>query len=70
LDPATDLSAYKIYYGTTPQMYTQTVTIANPGTTTISQTLTLAPGTYYFVVTVIDNAGAESSYSNEASKTI
>jgi len=70
LNPATDLSAYKLYYGTASQVYTQTVTVANPGTTTITQTLTLAPGTYYFVVTDIDSAGQESGYSEEISKTI
>lgn len=70
LNPATDLSAYKLYYGTSSQVYTQTVTVANPGTPTITQTLTLAPGTYYFVVMDIDTAGQESGYSAEISKTI
>jgi hypothetical protein len=70
LDPLTGLSTYKIYYGTAPNMYTQVVTIANPGTTTITESLNLAGGTYYFVVTTVDISGAESNYSNEAIKTI
>ena len=70
LNPATDLSLYKIYYGTASLAYTQVVNITNPGTTTISQTLTLLPGTYYFAVTTVDTAGQESSYSNEVMKTI
>jgi hypothetical protein len=70
LNPATDLTMYKIYYGTAPQTYTQVVNVANPGTTTISKTLNLSPGTYYFVVSTVDTSGKESSYSNEAMKTI
>jgi len=61
---------YKIYYGTASQSYTQTVSITNPGTTTITQSLNLAPGTYYFVVTDIDNQGLESGHSMEVSKTL
>jgi hypothetical protein len=70
LNPATDLSQYKIYYGTASRMYTTVVKITNPGTTTISQTLNLSPGTYYFAVTTVDVSGQESSYSNEVMKTI
>jgi len=70
LNPATDLSMYKVYYGTASQTYTQVVNVANPGTTTITTTLNLSPGTYYVVVTTVDTSGQESSYSNEAMKTI
>ena len=70
LNPATDLSLYKIYYGTASLTYTTVVNITNPGTTTISQTLNLSPGTYYFAVTTVDASGQESSYSNEVMKTI
>jgi hypothetical protein len=61
---------YKIYYGTSSQSYTQTVSVTNPGTATITKTLNLAPGTYYFVVTDVDTQGQESGYSMEVSKTI
>jgi hypothetical protein len=70
LNPATDLSLYKIYYGTASLAYTTVVNVTNPGTTTISQTLNLSPGTYYFAVTTVDASGQESSYSNEVMKTI
>jgi hypothetical protein len=70
LNPATDLSLYKIHYGTASHAYTDVVNITNPGTTTISQTLNLSPGTYYFAVTTVDTAGLESDYSNEVMKTI
>lgn len=70
LNPVTDISLYKIYYGTTSLTYTQVVNITNPGTTTISQTLNLSPGTYYFAVTTVDASGQESDYSNEVMKTI
>jgi hypothetical protein len=70
LNFATDLSQYKIYYGTTSLTYTQVVNVTNPGTPTISQTLNLSPGTYYFSVTTVDASGQESSYSNEVMKTI
>jgi len=70
LNPATGLSLYKIYYGTASLMYSQVVSVTNPGTTTISKTLNLSPGTYYFSVTTVDIFGQESSYSNEVTKTI
>jgi len=70
LNPATDLSLYKIYYGTASLTYTQVVNVTNPGTTTISQNLNLSPGTYYFAVTTVNVSGQESSYSNEVMKTI
>jgi hypothetical protein len=70
LNPATDLSKYKLYYGTSPHAYTQSVDVSNPGASTISKTLNLSPGTYYFVVTDMDFLGQESGYSREISKTI
>ena len=70
LNPATDLSQYKIYYGTASLTYATVVNVTNPGTTTISETLNLSPGTYYFSVTTVDASGQESSYSNEVMKTI
>ena len=70
LNPATDLSQYKIYYGTASFSYTTVVDVTNPGTTTISKTLNLSPGTYYFSVTTVDASGQESNYSNEVMKTI
>jgi hypothetical protein len=70
LNPVTDLTTYKVYYGTASQTYTQVVTVTNPGTATISKTLNLSPGTYYFAVTTVNTSGQESNHSNEAIKTI
>jgi hypothetical protein len=70
LNPLTALSTYKIYYGAAPHIYTQTVNVPNPGTTTITQTLNLSSGTYYFAVTTVDTLGHESDYSNEVIKTL
>jgi trimeric autotransporter adhesin len=70
LNPATDISLYKIYYGAASLTYTQVVNVTNPGTTTIIKTLNLSPGTYYFSVTTVDSSGQESSYSNEVMKSL
>ncbi len=72
LNPATDIAAYRLYYGTSSGNYTQHVNVA-PNLTvpyTTTDTVTLASGTYYFVVTTIDTFGQESSYSPEAVKTL
>ncbi len=72
LNPATDIATYRLYYGTSSGNYTQHVNVTPnlvaPYITT--DTITLPLGTYYFVVTTIDAFGQESSYSQEAVKTI
>ncbi|HYA88445.1 MAG TPA: Ig-like domain-containing protein [Nitrospirota bacterium] len=70
LNPATDISTYHVYYGTASGVYTMVVSVPNPATSTITDTLTLPHGTYYFVVSDVDAAGEESSYSNEITATI
>jgi hypothetical protein len=50
-------------------MYTQVVNVISR-TATISKTLNLSPGTYYFVVTTVNTSGQESYHSNEVIKTI
>ncbi len=70
LNPATDLTKYKLYYGTSSRNYTQAVDIPNPGTTIITRSVNLSSGTYYFAVSVVDTAGQESGYSTEVSKKI
>jgi hypothetical protein len=66
--PFADLSYFKIYYGTQSGSYTTTV---NLGTATNYVVNNLASGsTYYFAVTAVNSSGVESSYSNEANKTI
>ena len=46
-----------------------TVTVNNPGLTSYVVG-NLAPGTYYFAVTALNSAGAESPMSNVGSKVI
>jgi hypothetical protein len=48
--PLTDLTGYRIYYGTSPGQYTEKIKINSPGQTSYTiQNLT--PGTYYLVMT-------------------
>ena len=70
LNPAADLKSYRLYYGTVSQSYTQMVPVANPSTSVITQSVTLAPGTYFFVVTAITQDDLESTYSIEIAKTV
>ena len=65
--PLTDLAGYKVYMGTSSGNYTTVVDVGNVATYVVSN---LAPDTYFFVVTAYDSASNESSFSNEASKTI
>ena len=71
LNPATDLSAYKLYYGTATHNYTNSVNVANPGTSgVITDSFNLPHGTYYFVVTAVDVYGQESAPSVQISMVI
>ena len=67
--PLTDLAGYRIYFGSSSGRYTETVTLNNPGLTTYVVE-NLLPGNWYFVSTAINAAGIESSYSNEAVKSV
>ncbi len=67
--PLTDLDGYRIYWGTTPGVYSNSVTIDNESLT-VYVVENLAPGTYEFVATSFDMQGVESSYSNPATITI
>jgi len=63
----TGVAGYKLHFGTASGTYTQSINAGNVTSYTISN---LAEGTtYYFAVTDYDNAGNESGYSNEVSKT-
>ena len=64
-----DLAGYKLYWGTTPGSYTDSVTIDSPGITTYVVE-NLAPGTYEFVATAYNTSGVESRYSGTATKTV
>jgi predicted phage tail protein len=67
--PLTDLAGYDIHYGTTPQDYTNTITVSNPGIATYVVD-NLSPGTYYFAVTAVNSHGAESPMSTAVSATV
>ena len=64
-----DLAGYKLYWGTNPGVYTNSVVIENPGITTYVVD-NLVPGTYEFVATAFNSAGVESVYSNPATKVL
>jgi hypothetical protein len=64
-----DLDGYRIYWGTTPGNYPNSVTLENEGLTTYVVE-NLAPGTYEFVATSFNKARVESAYSNPASKVV
>lgn len=65
----TNLSGYKIYWGTALGTYPNSVTLSNPGLTSYVVD-NLVPGTYYFVATALNSVGVESTFSSAASKTI
>jgi hypothetical protein len=65
----TDLSGYKIYWGTTQGTYPNSATINNAGITTYVVE-NLVSGTHFFVVAAVNSSGAESTFSNAASKTL
>ncbi len=61
-----DLSGYKVYYGTSSGSYGSPITLGNTTSHSISG---LGDSTYYFSVTAYDTSGNESAFSIEASKT-
>ncbi len=64
-----EIAGYKIYYGTTQGDYRSSVNIND--SSSVGHTLVDFPaGTYYFVVTIYDTEGRESSYSTEIKITI
>lgn len=65
----TDLTGYRIYYGTASGLYTQSVDINDPAIT--SHALhTLPKGAYFFSIRAFSRSGGESALSNEVNKEI
>jgi Putative Ig domain len=64
-----DLAGYKIYWGTTPGDYTDSVKINNAGVSSYVVS-NLSPGTYEFVATSFNADGIESAYSNPATRVL
>jgi hypothetical protein len=65
----TNLTGYRIHYGTSASNLTQTIQVANPGLTSYVLS-NLSSATWYFGVTAYTNAGTESALSNIGTKTI
>lgn len=64
-----DLAGYIAYWGTVPDVYTQSEPIDNAGVTSYVLS-NLAPGTYHFVIVAVDLADNESAYSNPFTATV
>jgi len=67
--PLTDLTGYRIHYGTSATSLTDTIQLTSVGIQTYVVD-NLAPGTWYFAVTAVARTGVESALSNVVSKTI
>jgi hypothetical protein len=67
--PLTDLAGYRIYYGSSPENLTHTVSISTVGLQTYVID-DLEAGTWYFAVRAVATNGAESTLSDIAAKTI
>ena len=68
-DPNTEsnLSGYKVYYGSASRVYVASIAVGNVTNYTLNVSQT---GTYYIAVTAYDNLQNESDYSNEVTTTI
>jgi hypothetical protein len=64
-----NLSGYRIRYGTSASALTRTIVINNASVTTYVVE-DLAPSMWFFAVTAVTSSGTESSHSNVASKQI
>jgi len=65
----TDLSGYKIHYGTESGNYSQSVDVANPGLTRYELS-SLPKGQIFIAMTAVNAAGAQSEFSPEVSVTV
>ncbi len=66
--PLTDLSGYKVYYGTASGNYGTVINVGNVTSYTVASLTSNV--TYYFATTAYDTSSNESGFSNEVSKTI
>jgi hypothetical protein len=65
----TNLAGYRVYWGTSQNNLSNSVTLSNPGLSSyvVDQ---LTPATWHFALTAVNSAGVESAYSNTASKQV
>jgi hypothetical protein len=66
----TDLAGYRVYRGTASGTYGAAIATLDRTVTSYVSSGLQAGTTYFFVITAVDNAGNESTYSNEVSKSI
>ena len=66
----TDLTGYKIYYGTSTGAMTSSVSVSGADTLTTTIPSLTSGTTYYFAIASISAASGEGNQSNPASKTI
>ncbi len=66
----TDLTGYKIYYGTSPDSLTNTVDLNNTGLTSYVVENLVVDANYYFAITATNSSGIQSGLSNVANKTV
>jgi len=62
----TDLAGYRLYWGTSPDNYVSSITLSELGPASY-RIENLTANTYYFAVTALNSAGAESDFSSPAS---
>jgi fibronectin type 3 domain-containing protein len=65
-----DVAGYKVYRGTGSGTYGAPLSTLPKTTTSFTATGLQNGITYFFVITAYDNAGNESTFSNEVSKSI
>lgn len=65
--PLGDLAGFRVYYGSGPRSYSQSLSVPSPSVTSVLVE-SLPVGTWYFAVKAYTSSGAESDYSAEASK--
>ena len=64
----TDLSSYRIYYGTESRAYTESMDVMDPAAT--AHAFSAPSGDYYITMTALDADGNESAYANEILRTV
>lgn len=68
--PLMNLAGFRIYYGTQSNVYSEVITIDNPGVSSFVIDNLSADRTYFFAATAFDESGNESRFSNEVSKSL
>ncbi len=66
----TDLSGYKIFYGTSPDALTKSINLNNAGLTSYVIENLAVGADYYFAITAINSSNTQREYSNIANKTV